>query len=149
MCWRLQELLYVQFDLCHTLVRGGDALVEALERWSEVNIDFHMHICSLGGTMLVKPLLANVLDHWGRLRRQYLRNVTGQLETRQEEHRQLLKALRARDPAQVARILREHNHKALSEYFGYLEERHGPEWAAPLGDQAPLMVAALFGQGVD
>ncbi|NJN83543.1 MAG: GntR family transcriptional regulator [Caldilineaceae bacterium] len=103
------------------LIRRMDGNVDDLEAWSDDNVRLHGMICEVAGMTLVASVMKQVLDHWKRLRRHYLEEVSGaRVKHAQREHWQMLAALRTRDPGVVADVIRQHNRLALDAYLDYL-----------------------------
>jgi DNA-binding GntR family transcriptional regulator len=108
-------------------LRRMDGLVDAPERFSQENADFHQLICRQAKTLLMETIVANVWLHWDRLRRRYLAQVfTRQTQIAQHEHWELLVALRARDPDQVEAVSRRHNRRAKEAYHRYMASQGQP-----------------------
>ena len=106
-------------------VAAMDAAVAAgqHEEWAALNRRFHMSISELPGLELLKELTSRVLDRWDRVRRFYFKGVlVHRLEQAQQEHRDILAAVRARDISRLADLMRRHNQAALSAYMSYLAE---------------------------
>lgn len=111
------------FQSMETLLRTMDAHVDDLEQWSEDNVRLHQFICDRAGMTLIPPMMQQVLDHWQRLRRHYLDDVMARtVQTAQDEHWQLLAALRTRNPEHVAAVIHEHNRRALDTYIAHLQK---------------------------
>lgn len=117
-CRRMDD---ADFHTMETLLRTMDDHVDDLERWSEDNVRLHQFICDCAGMTLMPPMMQQVLDHWQRLRRHYLDDVMARtVQTAQDEHWQLLAALRTRNPEHVAAVIHEHNRRALETYIDHL-----------------------------
>ncbi|MCO5188324.1 MAG: GntR family transcriptional regulator [Anaerolineae bacterium] len=115
-------------DLDHldTLVQQMDDCLENCQentdRWARLNKEFHLQICDIAETRLIEPMIRKVLDHWDRLRMQYMEEVlTARLALAQEEHRQIVAAMRRRDGKEATRLLRLHNQHALESYEQFLQ----------------------------
>lgn len=94
------------------------------DQWSQHNMSFHQYICDIAETGLVKKVLYEALSHWDRLRHYFLKEVFAKrIELAQEEHRQLLDALKAKDAEGFEQICRQHNQASLKAYIAYLEAR--------------------------
>ncbi len=110
-----------EMETLAALVAQMDTSVDNPEKWSAENKEFHLLIGEYSRSTLAKEVLRKVLDHWDRLRFHYLKNVFGlRIKDAQHEHRQIVKALRSRDPEQVEVIARQHNRNALASYLAYL-----------------------------
>ncbi len=116
-----QRLADDQLAALEALLREMDGLVDEPEAWSERNKDLHRFIAERADTPLTRKLFDKVLDHWDRLRRYYLADVSAlRIQTAQQEHWQLFQALLARDPDRVETIVRAHNKAALDAYLAHL-----------------------------
>jgi DNA-binding GntR family transcriptional regulator len=99
-----------------------DDSVHRPDEWSQQNKALHLFICECAQTKLVNKMMEKVLDHWDRLRVHYLQDVSAQrIPIAQEEHKQILKAFRTRNPDEIERIIREHNQSALRSYIQHLQ----------------------------
>jgi len=111
-----------QLETLEAMIQRMDDVVEDPARWSEQNKAMHLFICECAETILVLKMLRKVMDHWERLRLHYLHDMaSNRIEAAQNEHKQLIKAMKERDPDAVERILRQHNQSALKSYTHYLE----------------------------
>lgn len=129
-------------------VDAMDAALAANDRegWAALNRRFHLTISELPGLELVQNLTAKVLDRWDRLRRYYFKGVlANRVEQAQQEHRQILEAVRGRDLVALQSLVRQHNQGALQAYLSYLDsaERGGAADAIapppPLSDRASMI----------
>lgn len=117
-CKQMSDL---DFKVLEEILSKMDSLVSDPERWSLENRHFHKFICDKSGTRLVGSLMNRVLDHWDRLHRYFLKDVfAGRLRQAQREHWKILRTLRARNPAEVEAVVREHAQAALSAYKAHL-----------------------------
>ena len=108
-------------DEVEKLIKQMDSTIDDLETWSEQNVDLHQLICERAKTPLVGTLMAQVVDHWNRLRRLYLDEVfVGRVAYAQRDHWTLLEALRTRDPDVVEKVVQDHNRLALEGYLTHL-----------------------------
>ena len=87
-----------------------------LERWSELNIEFHRTVANLTEMKLLIEFVYRALDAWTRLRRWYLPHIIMQLPQAQNEHRQMLELLKAHDMEGVKRVVVEHNRR-MREFY--------------------------------
>lgn len=93
------------------------------DRFSQANVRFHQLICDCAGMPLVKSLMGQVLNHWGRLRCHCLRGVFAQrIALAQQDHRHLFEAMRSQDPVYVEQVIREHNQTARRAYESFMGE---------------------------
>ena len=111
------------FDALEDLVQRMDESLADLDAWSRLNVEFHQFIVDCANLSLLPSLMSRVLDQWQRLRRHYLDSVFARRAAlAQQEHRQLLEALRTRDPQHVDEVIRAHNRHALASYLDHLAE---------------------------
>lgn len=105
-------------------VAAMESMTFDAEAWSLRNKQLHLFIAEHSGTGLAARVLDIALDHWDRLRRHFLEEVSsGRMPDAQRDHVALLAALKRRDPTAVERTLREHNRAALSAYTDHLRAR--------------------------
>jgi DNA-binding GntR family transcriptional regulator len=86
-------------DTVAALVADMDGAVAAgrHEEWADLNTRFHQTISTLSGLPLLQDLTRRVLDRWDLVRRFYFQGVLiMRIEQAQQEHREMLAALRAR-----------------------------------------------------
>ncbi|MCB8943733.1 MAG: GntR family transcriptional regulator [Ardenticatenaceae bacterium] len=103
------------------LVQQMDASMNDPENWSKLNKTFHLQICDYAHTGLIKEMMRKVLDHWDRLRVQYMKDVLGlRVEMAQAEHRQIMIAFHNRNADEAEQFIRVHNQNALAAYNNYL-----------------------------
>jgi DNA-binding GntR family transcriptional regulator len=128
-------------------VEAMDAALAANDRegWAALNRRFHLTISELPGLELVQHLTAKVLDRWDRLRRHYFKGVlANRVEQAQQEHRQILEAVRSRDLVALLSLVRQHTQGALQAYLAYLDGAGGTAAEAtarpqPLPDRASMI----------
>ncbi len=90
--------------------------------WSVQNIRFHMRICDIADMSITKNMMRRTLYHWDRLRRYYLEEVSARrIEQAQEEHRELLQAIRAGNEQSIADVIQKHNKAAMDDYLNYIK----------------------------
>ncbi len=93
------------------------------EEWADLNSRFHLTISRMSAMPMLQEMTERVLDHWGRVRRFYFSGVlVRRIEQAQEEHRALLRAMKAKDLVAVERTVKQHNQGALLAYAEYLQE---------------------------
>ena len=123
-----------ELDELSGMIEEMEKLTGHPEAWSHGNQRFHRYLCARARSLLVEVFMNKVLEHWDRLRRHYFYDVfTHRVACSQTEHREILSALRSRDPDQVEAAIREHNRTALAAYVQYLEREKKPE---PAGVEA-------------
>ena len=109
------------------------------EEWAALNRRFHLTISELPGLDLVKDLTSKVLDRWDRLRRHYFKGVlANRVEQAQQEHQQILEAMRARDLTALQTLVRQHNQGALQAYLSYLDASEPAPVTEPIVAQDAL-----------
>lgn len=86
-----------------------------LERWSELNIEFHSTVAQISRMDLLIEFTNRLLDAWTRLRRWYLPQIITQLPQAQTEHRKMVELLERRDIAKLRRVVTTHSQR-LREY---------------------------------
>ncbi len=96
------------------------------EEWADLNSRFHSAISRLSAMPLLQEMMDRVLARWDRVRRYYLKGVlVDRLERAQEEHRTMLRAMKARDFAMLEQVVKEHNQGALHAYAEFLRSQAG------------------------
>jgi len=107
-----------------TMIKQMDTTINQPNEWSQHNKDFHLFICDIAKTQLVRKMMLKVFDHWDRLRFHYLKDVLGfRIHEAQAEHKHILEAFRHRDTDKMERIVRLHNQGALQSYIKYLKSQ--------------------------
>jgi len=125
-----------ELDVLGGLVSEMDADLAAgrLEHWAEVNTQFHLAISAMPGLPMLHETTARVLDHWHRVRRFYFKGVLlPRVAQAQQEHRDMLSAIRACDEIGLAAVVRRHSQGALAAYLGFLD--HARAQAAGVSGQ--------------
>ncbi len=118
-----QRLTSANIQHLQDLVAAMDHAVEteAHDRWADLNTEFHTAIVRITGMTMLQEMTERVLHQWDRVRRYYLKGVlVFRLSQAQEEHRQIVQAMRERDYERLAQLVREHNQGALAAYTEYL-----------------------------
>ena len=93
-----------------------------VEKWSALNMDFHLAISEATGMPWLREITARALEYWDRVRRHFFRE--GQFHsfaTAQKQHHALLLALRRGDADKAEQLVRRHNQLACRFYFGAAE----------------------------
>jgi DNA-binding GntR family transcriptional regulator len=113
-------------DSLEELLRALDGMVDDPELFSKANAHFHQQICQQAGAILMGNVVHTVWLHWDRLRRAYLAAVFApQTQIAQQEHWELLAALRAGDPELVEEVSRRHNRRSQEAYRRYIAANPG------------------------
>jgi DNA-binding GntR family transcriptional regulator len=90
--------------------------------WADLNSRFHLAISRLSAMPMLHEMTERVLARWDRLRRYYFNGVlVHRVEQAQQEHRELLAAMRAGDLAALERTVKDHNRGALLAYADYIK----------------------------
>jgi DNA-binding GntR family transcriptional regulator len=108
------------------LVRTMDDAVALgrLEKWADLNTRFHRAISAASGLPLLEEMTGRVLGRWDRVRRYYFKGVLRhRVDQAQQEHREILAAIQARDLSRLEALVRTHNQGALAAYMSYLNGR--------------------------
>ncbi len=96
------------------------------EEWADLNSRFHLTISGLAAMPLLHEMMERVLARWDRVRRYYLKGALVQrLEQAQEEHRAMVRSMKARDLAGLERLVKQHNQGALLAYAEFLRSQAG------------------------
>jgi DNA-binding GntR family transcriptional regulator len=115
-------------DALATLDRLVSAMDESaaagrLEDWADLNTQFHHAISASSGLPLLEDMTGRVLGRWDRVRRYYFNGVLShRVGQAQQEHRDILAALQARDLPRLETLMRAHNQGALAAYMSYLND---------------------------
>lgn len=90
------------------------------ETWAELNIGFHRHIAQLTGMPMLTEMMNRVLDRWDRVRR-YMRVLPGRMAEAQQQHHEIVRALRRHDAFTAQAVVTLHNRGALGAYQSRLD----------------------------
>jgi DNA-binding GntR family transcriptional regulator len=88
----------------------------------ELNSRFHWLITSATGNSYLMDMRSNFRSLIDRISRMFLQ-VAGQMEATAADHRQIVAALKARNPALAEFVMREHLERAKKHLLSYLAER--------------------------
>jgi DNA-binding GntR family transcriptional regulator len=111
-----------------TIAAAMDAALAAgrNEEWADMNSRFHLAISRLSAMPLLNEMMERVLARWDRVRRYYLKGALVQrLEQAQEEHRAMVRSMKARDLGELERVVKQHNQGALLAYAEFLRGQAG------------------------
>ncbi len=112
---RLQDLIQ-QMD-------GADRRKD-VEKWSALNMDFHLAISDATGMPWLKEITGRALGNWDRIRRYFFREGKYHSFTQaQKEHHAILVALRHSEADEAEKLVRRHNQRASRHYFSEAELR--------------------------
>lgn len=111
------------FTTLDRLVHAMDdaAAAARFEDWAALNSRFHQTISASAGLPLLAEMTDRVLGRWDRVRRYFFKGVLShRVGTAQQEHRDILSAIGARDLPRLETLTRRHNRGALDAYISYL-----------------------------
>jgi DNA-binding GntR family transcriptional regulator len=111
-------------DELSQIVQNMDRLLAAglHEMWADLNTRFHSTISRLTEMPMLHEMTEWALGRWDRVRRFHFNGVLiHRVEQAQQEHHAILEAMRARNLAELERIVRGHNRGALASYNSYLQ----------------------------
>ena len=99
--------------------------------WADMNRQFHRAIGKLPGLPLLAEMTDRALERWNRVRRFYFSGVlVHRVGQAQQEHHEMIDAMRAADLPRLEAAVRQHNRRAFAAYMTYLD--HAPD--APPAD---------------
>jgi len=111
-----------QFKELEAMVSQMDGMLADLDAWSAMNVRLHTFICECADIPLAQSMLVKVLDHWNRLRKVHLKEVHAKrAHLSQQEHWQILRAMKAGDTDRLERVIGEHNRAARDAYTTELD----------------------------
>ena len=127
-------------DELNNLARLVDEMDRLAERqdhaeWAELNTRFHRTIGSLPGMPLMAEMTERALERWNRVRRYYFRGVlVHRVGLAQQEHHEMIAAMRAADLPRLEAAVRQHNRRAFAAYMTYLASaKDAPDAPATAG----------------
>ena len=94
---------------------GESLATNNLERWAELNIEFHSTVALISNMKLLIEFSTRILDTWTRLRRWYLPPIIAQLPQAQIEHHQMVDLLEQRNIGKLTQVISQHSQR-LREY---------------------------------
>jgi DNA-binding GntR family transcriptional regulator len=112
-----------ELDALARLVDDMDRAVAKQQHaeWAEMNTQFHRAIGKLPGLQLLAEMTERALERWNRVRRYFFRGVLlHRVDQAQQEHREIIAAMRAADLPRLECAVREHNRRAFAAYMTYL-----------------------------
>jgi DNA-binding GntR family transcriptional regulator len=86
-----------------------------LETWAELNIAFHREIAAITGMPMLTEMMNRVLDRWDRVRR-FVKVLPQRLSEAQQQHHEIVGALKRHDVATAQALATLHNRGALGAY---------------------------------
>jgi len=90
--------------------------------WAQLNRQFHRLIGELPGLPMLAEMTERVLARWERIRRHFFSGVlVHRIDQAQEEHREIIAAMRVADLARVETAIRRHNRRAYAAYMAFLD----------------------------
>jgi DNA-binding GntR family transcriptional regulator len=110
-------------ELAQVLAAMDRALASGLhETWADLNTRFHLKISRMTDMPMLEEMTEWALGRWDRVRRFYFSGVlVHRAEQAQQEHHDILAAMRSRDLDAVEQTIREHNRGALRSYTTFLQ----------------------------
>jgi DNA-binding GntR family transcriptional regulator len=105
------------------LLREIDGTLESgeYERWGELNAWLHVGLARVTGMPMLEEMTEKVFDRWRRVQRCFFGELPLQRIVRsQEEHHQILAAIRNRDVERAEDLVRQHNRGALEAYVEHI-----------------------------
>lgn len=98
------------------------------DRWADLNTEFHQTISASTGLPLLAEMMARVLERWDRIRRLYFKDVLShRVLAAQQEHCDIVAAIRRRTFVELEAYVRQHNRNALNAYMQYLKQTEAEE----------------------
>lgn len=85
------------------------------ETWAELNIAFHREIAAITGMQMLTEMMNRVLDRWDRVRR-FVRVLPQRMLEAQQQHHDIVGALKRHDIATAQALATLHNRGALGAY---------------------------------
>ena len=71
---------------------------------------------------ITRNMMMRSLYHWDRLRRYYLEEVsTRRIQQAQQEHHELLGAIRSGDEQSIIEVIQNHNKAAMDDYLKHIK----------------------------
>lgn len=96
-------------------------------QWAGLNTRFHLTMAALPGLPMLREMTERVLARWDRVRRYFFRGVlVHRVDRAQQEHREIIAAMRAADLPRLETTVRQHNRRALESYMSYLNSGKEP-----------------------
>jgi DNA-binding GntR family transcriptional regulator len=105
------------------LVEDMDAAVAHQRHvdWALLNRQFHRKIGELPGLPMLAQMTERVLARWERIRRYFFSGVlVHRIDQAQEEHREIIAAMRVADLGRLETAIRQHNRRAYAAYMSFL-----------------------------
>ena len=111
-----------QLDKLAKIIDDMQQYTRSSHEWSVQNIRFHMIICDIADMSITRNMMKRTLYHWDRLRRYYLEEVSARrIPQAQQEHQELLQAIRSGDEQRIIEVIRRHNKAAMDDYLSYIK----------------------------
>src|SRR5690606_22826691 len=111
-----------QLDKLTKMIDDMEQYIHSSHDWSVQNIRFHMRICDIGDMSITQNMMRRTLYHWDRLRRYYLEEVSARrIQQAQQEHRELLQAIRSGNENSIIKVIQQHNKAAMDDYLNYIK----------------------------
>lgn len=122
-CRASKRATSAQFEKLAQMIDNMQGYAASSDEWSAKNIELHMFICDIADMTITKNMMQRTLQHWDRLRRYYLQEVSKQrIPQAQKDHYELLKAMRTGEEQGIIDIIQMHNESALSDYLDHIRK---------------------------
>ncbi|KWF30475.1 GntR family transcriptional regulator [Burkholderia pseudomultivorans] len=103
------------------LLEDMDACVGDTELWVERHSAFHHYLCEIGGRMRLYQQIRSLYTLIEGPMRLWIEQATFKRKRARDAHRELIDALRTRDPATAERAIREHIESTVPQVIAFLE----------------------------
>lgn len=91
------------------------------EEWGVLNRRFHSTIVDITSMSMMKEMNQRIMDRWDRIRRYFFNEVlVHRLIRSQQEHHEIMNAIRDNDDDKAAKLAGDHNRYALKDYMEYI-----------------------------
>jgi len=108
------------------LVNSMDETLAGEDRrsWARININFHRAIAEASHMPLLIEFTNRTLDQWRRLSQHYFKEVASiRIQTAQQEHRDIITFIKAKNVAELKILAQTHNLKAASAYQQLIDDQ--------------------------
>ncbi len=122
-----------ELDQLANLVGDMDRALEQERQsdWADLNRRFHRTIAGMPGLPMLAEMTERVLSRWERVQRYFFRGVrTHRFNDAQQEHHEMIRAMRAADLPKLEHVVRQHNRRACASYMDDLDRSRTPKDAA-------------------
>jgi len=116
----IAELEAIVSKMDHAVAR------QAEDEWSALNKEFHTAIVKITDMPTLQEMTIRMLDRWDRIRCFFFQGTMyHRMGQSQQEHHQLLEAMKSKDYDQIENIAKIHNQQALEAYMQHIGKREG------------------------